>query len=104
MEVFFLDVKADAEVKLLSRRIILCCLALMVLSGMCVQMAVCLASDDCSSEGPACCHDCACCSLLLGFPPAVQIHSFASIEVIRVIPAPRTIEKSNPRIERPPRS
>jgi hypothetical protein len=96
--------RSYAEVKVLSGRNIVCCLALMVLMGMCAQMAVCLASDDCSSEGPACCHDCACCSLLVGFPPVIQIHSFAPIEAVRVIPAPRTIEKSNPRLERPPRS
>jgi hypothetical protein len=77
--------------------------ALALLICLCVQVAVCIGSGDCASGGPDCCHDCACCSLYVGFPAQIQLPSIAPIQRIDAVAALRTIERSGPRIERPPR-
>jgi hypothetical protein len=87
-------------------------LGLVVLLAICTQMAVCMTSDHCdeiaNSGAPAgsdCgCHDCACCSLHVGFPPEIRDFTAVLIERINPAPAPRITEKRSPRIEHPPRS
>lgn len=88
-------------------------LALAVLLAISAQMAVCLTEDRASDMhdnssapyGSDCsCHDCGCCSLHVGFPPQVQFNRAFLIQPVCSAPAPRTLAKANPRLERPPRS
>lgn len=90
------------------------CLALTVLLALCVQMAVCITTDHCLSDtgensrahtGSDCgCHDCACCSLHLGFP--LEAHAFAVslTETVGPTPGPRITDIAGARLEHPPRA
>jgi hypothetical protein len=89
-------------------------LAFTVLLALCMQMAVCFATDHCLSDisqdtgehsGSDCgCHECACCSLHLGFPPAAQAFAVSLIERIGPSAAPPITDLAGPRLERPPRA
>jgi hypothetical protein len=86
-------------------------LALVVLTAICTQMAVCMAEDyheryaDSTSGGSDCsCHDCGCCSLHVGFPSRSQTFVATSIERLPERPAPHLTEKPRPRLDHPPRS
>ncbi len=81
-------------------------LGLLLLLAICTPMAECIAADHCDAAGnfsvPAgsdCgCHDCACCSLHVGFPVEAHLPSVGLI-----IDIPET-SKSNREIDHPPRS
>jgi hypothetical protein len=88
-------------------------LALIVIMAICTQMAVCMAEDyhgepdgsttPAGSNSDCSCHDCACCSLHVGFPPRVAAVVATIIELIPTAPVPHLTEKARPRLDHPPR-
>jgi hypothetical protein len=84
------------------------CLVIVLLLAMGGQMAVCIAADHCdeaaNTSSDCGCHDCACCSLHVGFPPPKQ--HFRSSLAERVVDAPivRIPQERGTRLKRPPRS
>ena len=93
-------------------KVLVRCLAFIVLMAICTQMAVCMA-EDCRGEATAStapvgsdcsCHDCACCSLHVGFPQRTETFITALIERVAPAPIPSLTEKPRPRLDHPPRS
>jgi len=88
------------------------CLALLVLMAISTQMAVCMAEDyhgesagSATPIGSDCsCHDCACCSLHVGFPPRAETFIATLIERVAPAPIPSLTDKPRPRLDHPPRS
>lgn len=93
-------------------KVLVRCLAFIVLMAICTQMAVCMAEDyrdaSANSTAPAdsdcSCRDCGCCSLHVGFPPRPRTLVTTLIERVTPAPVPHLIEKPRPRLDHPPRA